>query len=89
MCNAKIENVQDKIPDITNLATNTTLHAKINELKSQIPSIYNIATTALTDVEIKCLMLVILTQKLVKLKIHLLLTMINILLLKKNKSYFN
>ena len=26
----KIKNIEDKIPDITNLATNTTLNAKIN-----------------------------------------------------------
>ena len=28
--NAKIKNIEDKIPDITNLAINTTLDAKIN-----------------------------------------------------------
>ena len=27
--NAKIKNIEDEIPDITNLATNTTLNAKI------------------------------------------------------------
>ena len=27
--NAKIKNIEDKIPDITNLATNTTLNAKM------------------------------------------------------------
>ena len=31
--NSKIKNVEDKIPDITNLATNTTLNAKRNEAK--------------------------------------------------------
>ena len=31
--NAKIKYIEDKIPDITNLATNTTLNAKINEAK--------------------------------------------------------
>ena len=31
--NAKIKNIEDKIPDITNLTTNTTLYAKINEAK--------------------------------------------------------
>ena len=31
--NAKIKNIDDKIPDITNLAANTTLNAKINEVK--------------------------------------------------------
>ena len=30
--NAKIKNIEDKIPDITNLATKTTLNAKINEV---------------------------------------------------------
>ena len=31
--NAKEKNIEDKIPDITNLATKTTLNAKINEVK--------------------------------------------------------
>ena len=44
MHNAKIKNIEDKIPDITNLATNTTLNAKINEVKSEIPSITNLVT---------------------------------------------
>ena len=43
--NAKIENVEDKIFDITNLATKTTLNAKINEVKGEIPSITNLVTT--------------------------------------------
>ena len=30
--NAKINNIEDKIPDMTNLATNTNLNAKINEI---------------------------------------------------------
>ena len=34
MYNAKIKNIEDKIPDITNLATNTTLNVKINEGKN-------------------------------------------------------
>ena len=42
--NAKI--IEDRIPDITNLATNTILNAKINEVKGEIPSITNLATTA-------------------------------------------
>ena len=56
--NAKNKNIEDKIPDITNLATNTTLNAKINEVKKEIPSIINLATTtttALTAVENKIL----------------------------------
>ena len=56
VCNAKIKNIEDKIPDITNLATNTTLNAKINEVKGEIPSITNLATTAaLTTIENKIL----------------------------------
>ena len=35
--NAKIKNIGDKIPDITNLAANTTLNAKINEITNDIP----------------------------------------------------
>ena len=33
------------MPDITNLASNTTLNAKINDVKKEIPSITNLATT--------------------------------------------
>ena len=43
--NAKIKNIEDKIPDITNLAINTTLNAKISEVKKEIPPITNLATT--------------------------------------------
>ena len=53
-CNAKIKDIVDKIPDITNLATNTALGAKINEVKNEIPNNSNLATTAaLTAVENK------------------------------------
>ena len=31
--NAKIKNIEDKIPDITNLAAKTSLNTKINEVK--------------------------------------------------------
>ena len=52
--NAKIKSIEDKIPNITNLATNTSLDAKINEVKSEIPSITNLAiTTDLSIVENK------------------------------------
>ena len=37
--NAKIKNIEDKIPDITNLATNITLIGKINEVKKEISTI--------------------------------------------------
>ena len=43
--NAKIKNIEVKIPDITNLATNTNLNAKINEVKKEMPNITNLATT--------------------------------------------
>ena len=33
--NAKIKNIEDKKPDITNLATITTLNANINEVKKK------------------------------------------------------
>ena len=42
----KIKNIEDKIPDITILASNTTLSAKMNEIKNKIPSIINLATNA-------------------------------------------
>ena len=52
--NAKIKDIENKIPDITNLVTNTTLSPKINEVKGEIPTITNLATTAnLTTVENK------------------------------------
>ena len=50
---AQIKSIQDKIPDITNLATNTTLIAKTNEIKNKMPSITNFTTTVLTAVENK------------------------------------
>ena len=43
--NAKIKKIKDKIPDITNLATTTTVNAKINEVKGEISSITNSTTT--------------------------------------------
>ena len=52
--NAKIKDIEDKIPDITNLATTAALNGKINEVKNNIPNITNLATTAaLTTVENK------------------------------------
>ena len=54
--NAKIKNIEGKIPDITNLATKTILNIKINEVKTEIPSISDLVTTsALTAVENKIL----------------------------------
>ena len=51
---AKIKSIEDKIPHITNLATNASLNAKINKVKGEITNFTNLATTsALTDVENK------------------------------------
>ena len=41
-----MKDIEDKIPDITNLAINAILNAKINEVKNKIPSIANLAATA-------------------------------------------
>ena len=51
--NAKIKIIEDKIPDITNLATNTTLNAKINEVKGKVPSITDLPTTGSLMAKIK------------------------------------
>ena len=46
--------MEDKIPDITSIAINTTVNAEMNEAKSEILSITNLATTtSLTAVENK------------------------------------
>ena len=50
-CNAKIKNIENRTPDITNLATNTTLNTKINEITGKLSTITNLAaTTASTAV---------------------------------------
>ena len=50
--NDKIKNIEDKIPNNTNLATNAFLNAKINQVKDEIPNITNLATSnVLTAVE--------------------------------------
>ena len=36
VCNAKIKNIKNKIPDITNLATTTALNSKINQVKKYL-----------------------------------------------------
>ena len=40
--NAKTKNIEDIMPDIKNVSTNTDLDAKINEVKNEIPSITNL-----------------------------------------------
>ena len=50
----KIKNIENKISDITNLATNASLNAKTNVVKCEITSITNLATTfAPTTIESK------------------------------------
>ena len=47
--NVKLKNIENKIPGITNLATNNTLNAKIKKIKNEIPNLLsntNLATTA-------------------------------------------
>ena len=48
----KIKNIEDKIPDITNLTTKISLNAKINEVKSEIPNITNLGTTGALNAKI-------------------------------------
>ena len=50
--NAKIKNIEDKIPDITNLAANASVNAKIYEVKGGIPSVTNLATNASRNAKI-------------------------------------
>ena len=50
--NAKIKNIENKIPDITNLATNASLNAKINEVKGETPNITNVGTNASPNAKI-------------------------------------
>ena len=47
-----LNDMEHKIPDITNLATNTALNAKINEVKNEVPSITNLATTTALNAKI-------------------------------------
>ena len=74
---ARIKNIEDKIPDICNLATKSNLNTKINEVNNEIPRITGLATaSALTTVENKVPSIrnlvkkQIMMQKLLKLKIE-------------------
>ena len=42
----KIKNIENKIPDITNLANKTTFDTKIKKVKGELPSFTNLATSA-------------------------------------------
>ena len=44
--------MEEKIPDTTNLPSNTTLNAKINGVKGKIPSNTNLPTTAAINAKI-------------------------------------
>ena len=44
--NTRIKDIEEKILDTTDLATNTTLNIKINGVINEVPSITNLATTA-------------------------------------------
>ena len=46
VCNVKMKNIEDKMPDITNLPTKASLNAKPKDVKSELPSITNLATIA-------------------------------------------
>ena len=45
--NAKIKDIEDKMLDNTNLATNSVLNAKVNEFKNEIPNITNLVTASI------------------------------------------
>ena len=47
------KHVYNKIPNIRNLASNTTLNPKVNEVKNEISSIINLAKKASLNVTIK------------------------------------
>ena len=44
--NANVKSIADKLPDITDLATNTSHNAKINKVEGEIPNITELATTS-------------------------------------------
>ena len=49
---AKIKAIEDKIPNITTVATTTALNAKINKIKNEILSITNLTTNTPPNVKI-------------------------------------
>ena len=81
--NAEIRNIEDKIPEITNVAIIASLNAKINEVKGEVPSISNLAKTgACTTAENKISNVINLVKKtdcntkVMKVKRHLLIMII-------------
>ena len=51
--NAKIKDIEDKLPDIIKLATNTTPNAKLNEIKNEMHSITNLTTNTTFNAKTK------------------------------------
>ena len=59
VCNAKIKNIEDKILDITNLATNASLNVKVNEIKIKYLTLLTWPLLLLLLLlKIKCLVLI-------------------------------
>ena len=83
-------NIEDKIPSITNLDTNAALNVKINEVKGEITTMANIGTTALIAVENEIPNVSNLVKHIdyntktiaIEIKLSLIMLMIKILLLK-------
>ena len=48
----KTKNIEDKIPDTNNVATDPSLNPKINEGKGEIPNITNLAANAFLNSKI-------------------------------------
>ena len=51
--NARINEANNEVPGITNLATTATLNAKINEVKNKIWYMTNVATTTVLTKQTK------------------------------------
>ena len=83
-------NIEDKIPSITNWDTNAALNVKINEVKGEITTMANIGTTALIAVENEIPIVSNLVKHIdyntktsaIEIKLSLIMLMIKILLLK-------
>ena len=55
---AKIKDIEDKIPDIAGVATNTTLNVKINQVKNKMSNVTKILILLLLLLRIKYLTIV-------------------------------
>ena len=52
VCNAKIKDIEDILPNISNLATTVALNAKIKDVKNELPSITNLASNVSVNMKI-------------------------------------